>query len=181
MNKIETHIKDLVVIEPVVYGDDRGFFYEAYNVDKFKDLGIETTFKQSNHSKSAKGVLRGLHFQLPPKPMAKLVRCTAGRLWDVAVDLRPDSETYKQWFAVELSAENKRLLFVPEGFAHGFYALEDCELQYQVSNTFDSELDAAIAWNDPEIGVEWPVEGDPILSEKDQNAPTLKEFGKPII
>ncbi|MFH1712183.1 MAG: dTDP-4-dehydrorhamnose 3,5-epimerase, partial [Patescibacteria group bacterium] len=156
MNKIETPIKDLVILEPQVFGDDRGFFYEFYNADKFSDLGINVKFRQGNYSRSEKGVLRGLHFQLPPKPMAKLVRCTRGRLWDVAVDLRKDSPTYKQWFSVELSDENKEMFFVPEGFAHGFYALEDCDLAYLTSNTYDADLDANIMWNDPDLGIEWP-------------------------
>lgn len=174
MKKIETPIKDLVIIEPEVYGDDRGFFYESYNVDKFRALGINTIFVQDNHSRSAKGVLRGLHFQLPPKPMAKLVRCTRGRLWDVAVDLRKNSPTYKKWFAVELSEENKKMFYVPVGFAHGFYALEDCDLVYKCSNTYDADLDANLAWNDPELGVEWPIA--PTLSGRDQVAPKFSEL-----
>lgn len=179
MNKIETPLKDLVVIEPQVFGDDRGFFYEFYNAEKFAGLGIETIMKQGNYSRSAKGVLRGIHFQMPPKPMAKLVRCTRGRLWDVAVDLRQDSPTFKQWFGVELSDENKKMLYVPEGFGHGFYALEDCDLAYLTSNTYDQELDANIAWNDPDIGIDWPVDGEPTLSGRDQEAPAFAEFELP--
>lgn len=178
MKKIETTIKDLVIIEPEVYGDERGYFYESYNIEKFAALGIGTVFVQDNHSKSAKGVLRGLHFQLPPKPMAKLVRCTKGRLWDVAVDLRKNSPTYLKWFGIELSEENKKMLLVPEGFAHGFYSLEDCELLYKCSNTYDSELDANIAWDDPSIGVDWPIE--PTLSARDQVAPKLSEVDLPF-
>lgn len=174
MKRIDTPIKDLCIIEPEVYGDDRGFFYESYNVDKFRELGINTIFVQDNHSRSARGVLRGLHFQLPPKPMAKLVRCTRGKLWDVAVDLRKDSLTYKKWFAVELSEENKKMFFVPEGFAHGFYSLEDCDLVYKCSNTYDKDLDANIAWDDPDLNVQWPIE--PILSGRDQVAPKFSEL-----
>lgn len=178
MKRIETPLEGLYIIEPQVFEDDRGFFMETYNADKFADIGIHTVFKQDNHSRSAKGVLRGIHFQLPPKPMAKLVRCTRGRLWDVAVDLRRNSPTYRQWYGVELSEENKRMFYVPEGFGHGFYALEDCDLVYKCSNTFDAELDGAIAWNDPEIGIDWPIA--PTLSNKDQVAPKLAEANLPF-
>lgn len=176
MKKQETPLKDLYIIEPQVFGDDRGFFYESFNADKFRDLGIEFSVNQANYSRSAKGVLRGLHWQNPPKPMVKLVRCTRGRLWDVAVDLRKDSPTYLKWFGIELSEENKKMLFVPEGFAHGFYALEDCELAYFVSNTFDSALDANVKWNDEAFGIEWPLVGEPTLSERDQNAPAFADL-----
>ncbi|MBU0614355.1 dTDP-4-dehydrorhamnose 3,5-epimerase [Patescibacteria group bacterium] len=169
----ETNIKGLVVIQPDVFGDDRGFFFESYNFDKFKEIGIDKVFVQDNHSKSAKGVLRGLHFQMPPKPMAKLVRCTRGKVWDVAVDLRKDSATYLQWFGVELSEENKKMFFIPEGFAHGFYALEDSEFLYKCSNTYDSELDASVRYNDEAFSVEWPLDGEPILSDKDKTAPSF--------
>ena len=180
MQITKTSIKDLVVIEPEVYGDDRGFFYESYNLDKFKALGIDTIFVQDNHSKSAKGVLRGLHFQLPPKPMAKLVRCTKGKVWDVAVDLRRGSETYLKWYGIELSEENKKMFYVPEGFAHGFYALEDSEFLYKTSNTFDSDLDANVKWDDEAFGVEWPLEGEPTLSARDQVAPGFNELDLPF-
>ncbi len=177
MKKIETPIKDLVIIEPEVHGDHRGWFFESYQRDKLKKLGIAVQFVQDNHSFSIAGVLRGLHFQLPPKPMAKIVRCTKGKLWDVAVDLRKDSETYKQWFGVELNDDNKKMLYVPEGFGHGFYALEDCEIMYKCSSTFESKLDSGIAWNDADIGVEWPIKKDIelVLSEKDRTLPTLKQ------
>lgn len=174
--KTLTPFPGLLVIEPDVYGDDRGFFYESYNAEKFAELGITTTFAQDNHSSSTKGVLRGLHFQLPPKPMAKLVRCSRGRVWDVVVDLRKESLTYKQSFGIELSESNKRMLFIPEGFAHGFYALEDCELLYKSSNTFDKTLDANVAWNDPAFGIVWPLVGEPVLSERDKTAPKLGEL-----
>lgn len=176
MQKIETPLKDLYVIEPQVFGDDRGFFYESYNKDKFAAIGIDFEVRQGNYSRSAKGVLRGLHWQNPPKPMAKLVRCTRGRLWDVAVDLRKDSPTYLKWYGVELSEENKKMLFVPEGFAHGFYALEDCDLAYLTSNTYDGELDANVQWNDEAFGVEWPLEGEATFSERDKNAPNFKDL-----
>lgn len=168
------------MVEPTVFGDDRGFFYEAYNADKFADLGLPTEFLQDNHSFSVKGVLRGLHFQLPPKPMGKLVRCTRGRLFDVAVDLRQASPTYKQWFGVELSAENKKMLWLPAGFAHGFYALEDCEIQYKCTHTYDKAGDGNVAWNDPDINVQWPLVGEPLLSARDAVAPKLSELTLPF-
>ncbi|MDP2631796.1 MAG: dTDP-4-dehydrorhamnose 3,5-epimerase [Candidatus Uhrbacteria bacterium] len=180
MRKTTASIEGLVVIEPEVYGDDRGYFYESYNLDKFKALGIDAIFVQDNHSYSAKGILRGLHFQLPPKPMAKLVRCTRGRLWDVAVDIRKDSPTYLKWHAEELSEENKKMLYVPVGFAHGFYALEDCELLYKCSNMYDGDLDANVQWNDPAFGIDWPVEGEPTLSGRDQSAPAFNELDLPF-
>ena len=176
MQKHKTPLKDLYIIEPQVFGDDRGFFYEFFSEDKFKNLGINFIPRQGNYSRSQKGVLRGLHFQLPPKPMAKLVRCTRGKLWDVAVDLRKDSPTYLKWFGLELSDENKKMLFVPEGFAHGFYALDDSDLAYLTSNTYDGELDANVQWNDEAFGVDWPVEGEPILSGRDQVAPAFNEL-----
>lgn len=175
MKRIETPIPGLVVIEPDVFGDDRGFFYESYNTEKFSALGIATEFRQDNHSFSTAGVLRGLHFQLPPQPMAKLVRCTRGRLWDVAVDLRKSSPTYLQWYGLELSAENKQMFYIPEGFGHGFYAFEDAELLYKTSNVFNGALDSGIAWNDPQIAIAWPIpEGvEPTLSKKDSAMPAL--------
>lgn len=179
MKKIETPIKDLFVIEPQVFGDERGFFYEFYNADKFADLGINVSMKQGNYSRSAKGVLRGIHFQLPPKPMAKLVRCTRGKVWNVAVDLRKDSPTFKQWHGVELSDENKRMLWLPPGFGNGFYVLEACDYGYLTTNTYDGELDANIQWNDPDLGIEWPVEGEPTLSGRDQAAPSFADFELP--
>ncbi|MFH1632254.1 MAG: dTDP-4-dehydrorhamnose 3,5-epimerase [bacterium] len=176
MQKVSTPIPGLFIIEPESYGDSRGWFYESYNAEKFAALGIDKVFVQDNHSFSAKGVLRGLHFQLPPKPMAKLVRCTRGRLWDVAVDLRKSSPTYLEWHSVELSDENKRMFFVPEGFAHGFYALEDCELVYKCSNVYDRELDSNVRFDDPAFGVEWPVVGEPALSDRDVAAPAFGEL-----
>lgn len=179
MKRIDAPLQGIYIIEPDVYGDDRGFFFESYNSEKFRDIGIDTVFQQDNHSSSTKGVLRGLHFQLPPKPMVKLVRCTRGRLWDVVVDLRKNSPSYLKWFGVELSEENKKILYVPEGCGHGFYAFEDCELLYKVSSTFSKELDACVAWNDPTFNIAWPLEGSPILSEKDKNAPRYADLNLP--
>lgn len=173
MIKEATEINGVYLIKPDVFADDRGFFFETYNQEKFKALGFIETFLQDNHSFSKKGVLRGLHFQFPPKPMVKLVRCSRGRLFDVVVDMRQTSPTFKKWFGVELSAENKNFLFIPEGCAHGFYALEDCELLYKCSNVFQKELDGGFAWNDPEINVLWPLEGELFLSERDKNQPAF--------
>jgi dTDP-4-dehydrorhamnose 3,5-epimerase len=181
MTKEETGIEGLMIITPQVFGDDRGFFYESYNADKMAALGITDTWNQDSHSASAKGVLRGLHFQLPPKAQAKLVRCTKGRVWDVVVDLRKESKTYLQWFGVELSAENKKMLYVPAGFGHGFHALEDCEFVYKVSQTFDPELDGNVRYNDPAFeGIDWKLEGEPVLSARDAAAPAFAELDLPF-
>ncbi|HLD22035.1 MAG TPA: dTDP-4-dehydrorhamnose 3,5-epimerase [Patescibacteria group bacterium] len=179
MNIVTTPLSGLVIIEPQVFADDRGWFFESYNVNAFRKSGIETTFVQDNHSQSKQGVLRGLHFQRPPKAMSKLVRCTRGRVWDVAVDIRAHSNTFKQWFGIELTAENKKMLYIPEGFAHGFYALEDCELVYKCSATFDAALDGSVAWNDAAFHVQWPLLNDvePFLSEKDRTAPPFDKLG----
>lgn len=172
----QTPIEGLLVVEPDVFGDDRGFFYEVFNADKFRDLGLPTEFVQDNHSSSTAGVLRGLHFQLPPKAMGKLVRCTRGKVFDVAVDLRASSITYKQYFAIELSADNKKMLWMPPGFAHGFYALTDCEVLYKCTTTYDKAGDGNVAWNDPAFGISWPLVGEPILSARDAVAPKLAEL-----
>lgn len=170
----------LLVIEPEVFADERGFFMETFSADKFAALGLPTEFLQDNHSASVKGVLRGLHFQLPPKPMGKLVRCTRGRVWDVAVDLRQASMTYKQSFGIELSAQNKKMLWLPAGFGHGFYSLEDCEVLYKCTHTYDKASDGNVAWNDPELNVQWPLDGQPMLSARDQAAPLLKDLILPF-
>lgn len=180
MNKIETAIPGVVIIEPDVFGDDRGFFYESFNADKFDALGVPSTFAQDNHSFSKKGVLRGLHFQLPPKAMAKLVRCTRGRLMDVAVDLRKDSPTYKQHVMIELSEENKKMLYMPAGVAHGFYALTDCELLYKCSHTYDKSGDGNVRFDDPAFNIPWPLEGEPLLSDRDKVAPAFADLDLPF-
>ncbi len=180
MNIEKTPIEGLMIIEPQVFADERGFFFESYNADKFEALGVPGTFLQDNHSASKKGVLRGLHFQLPPKAMAKLVRCTRGRIWDVAVDLRQSSTTYKQWFGLELSAENKKMLYLPAGVAHGFYALEDCEVLYKCSHTYDPAGDGNVRFDDPAFNVPWPLEGLPLLSARDQAAPSFKDLSLPF-
>ncbi|NLU51723.1 MAG: dTDP-4-dehydrorhamnose 3,5-epimerase [Clostridiaceae bacterium] len=171
-----TKIKDLFIIEPILFGDNRGWFFESYSKLKLSEHGIECDFVQDNHSFSAlKGTLRGLHFQLNPKAQAKLVRCTRGSILDVAVDLRKGSPTYKQWVAIELSADNKKQLFIPKGFAHGFVTLTDnVEVQYKTDEYYAPEYDRSIAYNDEELNVQWGIDN-PILSNKDRNAPSLKD------
>lgn len=175
MELIKTDIKDLYIIETKVFEDNRGWFTESYSVKKFKENGLDIEFIQDNHSLSKeKGVLRGLHFQLAPKAQTKLVRCTRGKIYDVAVDLREGSPTYKKWFGVELSAENKKQFLILKGFAHGFLTLSDnVEVQYKVDEYYTPEYDRSIKYDDPEINVDWGIEN-PILSEKDKNAPLLK-------
>ena len=176
MKIIKTDIKDVFIIEPKVFGDHRGWFTETYSKEKFKEFGIDIDFMQDNHSLSAqKGTLRGLHFQLNPKAQTKLVRCTKGKILDVAVDIREGSPTYKKWIAVELTEENKKQLLIPKGFAHGFLTLtDDVEVQYKVDEYYSPENDRGIRFDDPEIGVVWGIDG-PVLSDKDLNAPSLKE------
>ena len=168
-------IPDVILVEPKVFGDERGFFMETYKASEFRKSGISYDFVQDNHSRSQKGVLRGLHYQLRPMEQGKLVRCVRGRIWDVAVDIRKDSPWFGKWVAVELSEENKLMLWVPPGFAHGFVALEDgTEVVYKVTKEYAPELDRGIIWNDPDLAIDWPIE-DPILSEKDRKLPRLKE------
>lgn len=178
MRVIKTELNDVYIIEPQVFGDHRGWFMESYSKVKLAEVGIDCDFVQDNHSFSVhKGTLRGLHFQLNPKAQAKIVRCTKGAILDVAVDIRKGSPMYKKWVAVEISAENKKQLFIPKGFAHGFLTItEDVEVQYKVDEYYAPECDGSILFNDPEIGVEWG-EGNFILSDKDKNAPLLKDLG----
>lgn len=172
----ETGIEGLVVIEPDVHGDHRGWFMETYSKPKFEELGITCEFVQDNQSFSAqKGTLRGLHFQKNPMAQSKLLRCTQGKILDVAVDLRKNSPTYKKWYAVELSAENKWMFFMPRGMGHGFVTLsDDVEVQYKVDAVYSPECDRSIRFDDPQIGVDWGIEN-PILSEKDLQAPLLAD------
>jgi dTDP-4-dehydrorhamnose 3,5-epimerase len=176
MQIIPTNIPDVLVIEPTVFGDERGFFYESYNHKLFQEkTGLTLEFVQDNHSKSKKNVLRGLHYQII-QPQGKLVRVGAGELFDVAVDIRQSSPTFGQWVGYFLSAENKRQLWIPPGFAHGFVVVSDyAELLYKTTNYYCPEGDRCILWNDPEIGIEWPLSGDPILSAKDQAGKLLKD------
>jgi len=174
VNAIETGIPGLIVIEPVVHGDARGFFMESWNAKRYQALGIPERFVQSNLSRSGPGVIRGLHYQCP-RPQGKLVSVLEGRVFDVAVDIRTDSPTFRQWAGVELSAENHRQLYVPEGFAHGFCVLsESVLLSYMCTDVYCAEYDAVIAWDDPDIGINWPVSSGQ-LSEKDAAAPLLKD------
>ncbi|TNJ59743.1 dTDP-4-dehydrorhamnose 3,5-epimerase [Paenibacillus hemerocallicola] len=177
MKFAKTNLDGVVIIEPTVFGDHRGWFMETYSDAKFLETGIHLEFVQDNHSFSAaKGTLRGLHYQLNPKAQTKLVRCTRGSIFDVAVDIRKDSSTFMKWFGIELNAENKKQLLIPKGFAHGFMTLtEDVEVQYKVDELYSPELDRGIIWNDPAIGIEWPIDFNPILSAKDERAPLLKD------
>ncbi|MBC5788571.1 MULTISPECIES: dTDP-4-dehydrorhamnose 3,5-epimerase [Clostridiaceae] len=175
---IETGIDDLFIIESQRFGDARGYFMETYNEKDFHDAGLTMRFVQANESRSCKGVLRGMHFQ-KNFPQGKLVRCTKGEVYDVAVDLRKDSKTYGKWYGVNLSEENKRQFYVPEGFAHGFYVLSDvAEFVYQVTNLYHPEDEGALFWNDPEVGIKWPlIDGvEVLLSEKDKKNPLLKDI-----
>ena len=178
MKIIDTKIPELKIIEPAVFGDARGFFFESFNETKFNQaVGYEVKFVQDNHSRSAKGVLRGLHYQLPPHPQGKLVRCVVGEVFDVAVDIRKSSPTFGQWVGVHLSAENKRQFWIPPGFAHGFLTLsEHAEFLYKTTDYWAKECEQAIVWNDPTINIQWPAfDGQPLLSDKDQQAPKLSE------
>ncbi|MBS1162033.1 MAG: rfbC [Proteobacteria bacterium] len=168
-----TRIPEVIVIEPKVFGDERGFFFESFNQHAFLEAtGLDVVFVQDNHSKSAKHVLRGLHYQLAPKAQGKLVRVVQGAVFDVAVDIRPGSETVGQWVGVELSAANKKQMWIPPGFAHGFLALsETAEFLYKTTDYYSQEHERSIRWDDPDIGVEWPLFGAPLLSAKDAAAP----------
>ena len=175
MKRIDTKLPGVYIVEPQVFGDHRGYFMETYSTKTFADIGITNEFVQDNQSFTAqKGTLRGIHFQNAPMDQAKLVRVTKGAVLDVAVDLRKGSPTYKQWVGVELSAENKRMLFIPRGFGHGFVTLtDDVEFCYKVDNLYSKECDRGIRFDDPEIGVDWGVT-EPVLSAKDTNAPRLE-------
>jgi dTDP-4-dehydrorhamnose 3,5-epimerase len=168
-------IDGLVLIEHRVFYDDRGFFMESFKDSDFRQNGINGPFVQDNHSLSKKGVIRGLHYQLNPRAQGKLVRVIKGKVWDVAVDIRKGSTTFKKWAAFELSDENNRMFFIPPGFAHGFATLtNDVHLVYKCTTEYDQKLDAGIRWDDPELAVEWPI-ANPLVSEKDRVLPFLKD------
>jgi dTDP-4-dehydrorhamnose 3,5-epimerase len=171
-----TAIPDVLIIEPKSFGDERGFFYESFNQRKFTELtGVTASFVQDNHSKSAKNVLRGLHYQIQ-QPQGKLVRVVAGEVFDVAVDIRKSSPTFGRWVGVTLSAENKRQLWIPEGFAHGFVVTsESAEFLYKTTDYWAPQFERSILWNDPAIGIKWPIDGTPQLSGKDQAATLLAD------
>ncbi len=174
---LKTEIPEVVLIKQKVFKDDRGFFMETYKKSEFERAGIPTNFVQDNHSKSTKYVLRGLHFQKEPFGQGKLVRCIRGKIFDVAVDIRKESPTFKRWVGFELTEENKQMLWIPRGFAHGFLTLSDeAEIIYKVSdNEYSPKSDAGIIWNDPEININWPIDREPILSGKDKLLPKLVE------
>lgn len=174
---VSKHLSDgVVVIKPTVFQDARGFFVEAFRADQFGELGLPTEFVQDNHSKSSKGVVRGLHFQWEPG-MGKLMRVTQGSAYLVAVDIRKGSPTFGQWYGETFTAEDKRLMWAPAGFARGFMVLSDtAEIQYKVTGIYDSRHESGILWNDPEVGIKWPTVADPILSDKDKNAQTLASW-----
>lgn len=182
MKFIKTEISDVYIIEPSVFGDNRGYFLESFNLEKFEENVYPIKFVQDNESKSSKGVLRGLHFQKPPFNQAKLVRCIEGRVMDIVVDIRKGSPTYGKHIAVELSGENKKQLFVPRGFAHGFSVLsETAVFAYKVDNDYAPEYDAGIRWNDTNLNINWGLEeNDVLVSGKDKTLPFLSEFETPF-
>ena len=180
MEIIKTSIDGLLIIKPDVFKDDRGYFFESYNKERLAKEGLTMDFVQDNESKSAKGVLRGLHFQKPPYAQGKLVRVVKGSVMDVAVDLRKDSPTYGKWESVVLNEENKLQFWIPEGFAHGFVTLEDDTIfAYKCTNVYNKESEGSLLWNDPDINIDWNIEN-PLLSEKDKTSPLFKNFETPF-
>ncbi len=175
MNVVPTELDGVLIIEPKVLGDSRGFFLESFSKQRFAEaVGYEVDFVQDNHSRSSRGVLRGLHFQRPPQAQGKLVRVAAGEIFDVAVDVRHSSPTFGRWVGVVLSSDNHRQLWIPAGFAHGFLVLsETADVLYKTDAYYSPADEGSVAWNDPQVGVEWPLESDPLLSDKDRTAPEL--------
>jgi dTDP-4-dehydrorhamnose 3,5-epimerase len=171
-----TPLEGVLLIEPTVFGDERGYFYESYNARRFAELtGVTAHFVQDNHSRSAKGVLRGMHYQIQ-QPQGKLMRVTAGAVFDVVLDLRKSSATFGQWYGVELSADNKKQLWIPPGFAHGFTVTSDmAEVQYKTTDYWAPEFERSVIWNDPAVGIAWPLEGEPLLSAKDKGGVPLAQ------
>jgi dTDP-4-dehydrorhamnose 3,5-epimerase len=174
---MQSELSDVKTFVPRVFEDERGFFFESWNSrTSAETTGYDGQFVQDNHSGSVRGVLRGLHYQVPPRPQGKLVRAVSGVVFDVAVDIQRSSPTFGDWLGVELSADNKKQLWVPPGYAHGFLAISEwAEIVYKVTDYYSPEHDRSIRWDDPDIGVEWPIEGDPIVSDKDASAPYLAE------
>jgi dTDP-4-dehydrorhamnose 3,5-epimerase len=173
--RVDTELDGLVLLEPEVHRDERGFLLESFREAAWGELGLDVVFVQDTHSRSGRGTLRGLHFQITPG-QAKLVRCLRGRIWDVAVDLRRDSPTFGQWAGYELDDDEHRQLFVPVGFAHGFCVLSEvADFAYKLSSYYDPAAEAGIAWDDPDVGVEWPI-SEPMLSDRDRTAPSLSEI-----
>lgn len=178
MNVIKTPIEGLLILEPKIHGDDRGYFFESFNSNTFKEVtGLDMVFKQDNQARSKKNVLRGLHYQNPPNPQAKLLRVLQGVIWDVAVDIRKGSPTFGQWFGVELSEENKRQFLIPHGFAHGYSVLsETAEVFYKCDNLYDKSAEGGILFSDPAINIDWKVNpADAIISEKDKVQPLMAD------
>ena len=176
----KNHIEGLMVIKPDVFEDQRGYFFESYNEEKFRQLGIDVRFLQDNESKSAKGVLRGLHFQVPPYQQGKLVRVIKGKVLDVAVDLRRSSETYGEWAAIELSEQNKWMYWIPAGFAHGFLTLEENTVFfYKCTQVYNKESERSIIWNDTDLAIKWGIE-QPVVSDKDKTAGKFRDFVSPF-
>ena len=170
-----TQIPGVLIVEPTVFGDDRGFFLESFNEREMRNIGIDAHFVQDNHSRSGRNVLRGLHYQIS-QPQGKLVRVVSGKVYDVAVDVRRDSQAFGKWVGVELSAENKRMLWMPPGLAHGFVVLsESADFLYKATDYYAQEFERTILWNDPDLAIEWPLAGQPILSSKDAAAKTFRE------
>jgi dTDP-4-dehydrorhamnose 3,5-epimerase len=175
MKAITTDIEDVLILEPQIFGDDRGYFFESYNRRKFSEVGINADFVQDNQSSSRKGVVRGLHYQIH-QPQGKLIRVLAGAIFDVAVDLRRSSKTFGKWVGVELSSKNRRMLWIPRGFAHGFQVLSDeAEVMYKTDGFYAPEFERTINWNDPEIAIKWPIAGTPTLSPKDAAGASFRE------
>ena len=180
MEIIKTKIDGLLIIKPDVFGDDRGYFFESYNQDKFIKAGLDMAFRQDNESKSKRGVLRGLHFQAPPHAQGKLVRVMKGAVIDVAVDIRRNSPTYGQWESIVLTGDNKLIFWVPEGFAHGFVCLEDDTVFfYKCTDVYNKQAEGSIIWNDPDLRIDWGI-ADPLVSEKDAAAPLFRDFTSPF-
>lgn len=177
MKATPTAIPDVILLEPKVFGDDRGFFFESFNVRSFRELtGFEGAFVQDNHSKSSKNVLRGLHYQIEPTPQGKLIRVVSGAIFDVAVDIRRSSPTFGQTVSAMLTADNKHQFWIPAGFAHGFLALSDeTEILYKATDYYAPDCDRGIAWNDAELAIDWPLSGKPVLSGKDQDAVSFRD------
>ena len=177
MKVTDTSIPDVKIIEPMIFEDERGFFFESFNHKKFeKAIGRKVSFVQDNHSKSSKGVLRGLHYQLPPHEQGKLIRVLYGEVLDVVVDVRKSSKTFGEWLSIHLSEENRRQVWIPEGFAHGFFALtEGAEILYKVTNYFNRDSEETIIWNDQDVGIDWELMALPLVSEKDSIGKSFKE------
>ncbi len=176
MNILTTELSGLMIIEPTVFGDNRGYFFESFNADIFKSAGLETGFVQDNESKSSRGVLRGLHFQEPPFEQGKLVRVVRGAVMDVSVDIRKNSPTFGKWLSFKLTEQNKKMLWIPPGFAHGFVTLEEeTVFIYKCTNVYNKGSENSISWNDPDLNIDWGIEN-PVISEKDKKAPSFREL-----